>query len=461
MAYEELIEGQRIFFNSKATLTYAFRLTQLKKLLQLTITFEDKLLDALYKDLHKSRFEAWGVEVGLIQTELKYFIGHLKKWMKPGRLSTPLFHIRAKSYIQRIPYGNTLIIAPWNYPFLLAIRPLIGAVAAGNTAIIKPSENAPNTAAVLEEIINNNFDKKYLHVINTDANGTQDLLKQKFNFIFFTGGTNIGKHVYEAAAKNLTPVALELGGKNPCIIDESADLDISAARITMGAFSNCGQTCVTPDYVLVPEKLKEILIRKIINKIESSFGKDIKQSSDFGRIINTTHFDRIKNFLEGQNIIYGGITDREEKYISPTIILDPDPKSALMQEEVFGPVLPILGYTDLEKALELIDNNPDPLVLYLFTKNEDQIKKIAEEIRSGDMVINEVMLHFGHFKLPIGGIGTSGFGKYQGKYSYDEFSHKKSVMRKYFFPELNVRYPPYDKGKLKFLKNMFRWFMWR
>ena len=461
MENAELVAEQRNYFNSKETLPYDFRISQLKKILDLTIKFEDQLLEALFKDLHKSKFEAWGVEVGLIQTELKYFIGHLKKWMKPKRLSTPLFHIRAKSYIQKVPYGNTLIIAPWNYPFLLAIRPLIGAIAAGNTAIIKPSENAPFTAAVLEEMINKNFDKNYLHVINTNAEGTQDLLKQKFDFIFFTGGTNIGRHVYEAAAKHLTPVALELGGKNPCIIDDTADLDITAARITMGAFSNCGQTCVTPDYILVPEGLKEQLLEKIINKIEISYGKDIKQSPDFGRIINTSHFDRITNLLKGQNIIYGGITDREEKYISPTIIMDPDPNSPLMREEIFGPVLPIIGYTDLTKALELIKNNPDPLVLYLFTKNNYLINKIAEEIRCGDMVINEVMLHFGHFKLPIGGVGNSGIGKYQGKYSFDEFSHKKSVMRKYFFPELNVRYPPYDKGKMKFLKSMFKWFMWR
>ncbi len=461
MGKDDLVEEQRNYFNSKQTLPFEFRITQLNKLLQLTIAYEDKVLDALFKDLHKSNFEAWGAEVGLIQTELKYFIGHLKKWIKPKRISTPLFHIRSKCYIQNVPYGNSLIIAPWNYPFLLALRPLIGAIAAGNTAIIKPSENAPFTAALLEEMINQNFDKNFLHVINTDAAGTQDLLKQKFDFIFFTGGTNIGRHVYEAAAKHLTPVALELGGKNPCIIDDTVDLDVTAARITMGAFSNCGQTCVSPDYILIPEGLKSQLVEKIINKIEGSFGKDIKQSPDYGRIINTSHFDRIIKLFEGQNIIYGGITDRVEKYISPTLILDPNPDSPLMREEVFGPVLPIIGYTDLVSALELIKNNPDPLVLYLFTKNQILIKKIAEEIRCGDMVINEVMLHFGHLKLPIGGVGNSGIGKYQGKYSFDEFSHKKSVMRKYFFPELNVRYPPYDKVKLKFLKRMFRWFMWR
>lgn len=461
MEKEKLIVDQRFYFASKATLSCDFRITQLKKLLQLTIDFEDKLLEALFKDLHKSKFEAWGAEVGLIQTELKYFIGHLKKWMRPKKLATPLFHIRAKSYIQKVPYGNTLIIAAWNYPFLLAMRPLIGAIAAGNTAVIKPSENAPSTASLLEEMINNNFDKKYIHVVNADAEGTKELLTQKFDFIFFTGGTQIGRHVYEAAAKHLTPVALELGGKNPCIIDETADLDIAAARITMGAFSNCGQTCVTPDYILVPENLKNALSEKIITKIESAFGKDAKLSPDFGRIINTTHFDRINKLLDKQNIVFGGITDRDEKYISPTIILDPDPASPLMREEIFGPVLPIIGYTNIEKALDLIKNNPDPLVLYLFSKNKTRIKKVSEEIRCGDMVINEVMLHFGHLKLPIGGVGNSGIGKYQGKYSFDEFSHKKSVMHKYFFPELNVRYAPYNKKKFLFLKRMFRWFMWR
>lgn len=461
MEYEELISAQRNYFESKVTLPYDFRIAQLKKLLQIIIDYEKRLLESLFKDLHKGEFEAWGTEVGLVQTEIKYYILHLKKWMRPEKLSTPLFHFRAKSFIQKVPYGKTLIIAPWNYPFLLSFRPLIGAIAAGNTVILKPSENAPFTALVMEEMINNNFENKFLHVINTDAAGTQLLLQKKFDFIFFTGGTKTGKLIYEAAAKNLTPVALELGGKNPCIIDETADLDITAARITMGAFSNSGQTCATPDFILVPESLKEQLIQKIISKLESSIGKDAINSPDYGRIINTAHFDRIVKLLEGQQIVYGGVTDRETKYISPTIIVDPSPDSAIMHEEVFGPVLTVIGYTDLEKALLLINKNPDPLVIYLFSKNKTLIKRITEEFRCGDMVINEVVLYFGNLKLPIGGVGTSGIGKAQGKYSYEEFSHKKSVMRKYFFPEFGIRYPPYNQKKLQFLKRMFRWFMWR
>ncbi len=459
LTYNELTAAQRNYFSTKATLSYEFRIAQLKKLLALVVQYEAKILEALKKDLNKSEFEAWGVEAGLIQTDLKYVINHLHQWMRNKKIRTPLFHFYARSYIQKIPYGVTLVISPWNYPFLLAMRPAIGAIAAGNTCIIKPGESAVHTAKILEELINTHFPPEYLHVINTNGAGTENLLKEKFDYIFFTGGTLIGKKVYEAAAKNLTPVSLELGGKNPCIIAGDANLKISAARITWGKFSNAGQTCVAPDYVLVHHSMKDQFLDLVVQNIKSFFGDDPKRSNDFGRIINKNHFNRIKKLMDGANILYGGETDETENYISPTVIEISNPDAAVMQEEIFGPILPIVVYKEIDEVFDMINRHPDPLVLYLFSQNKSLIKKLSREISCGDMVINEVVLHFGNLKFPIGGKGTSGIGKYQGKYSFDEFSHKKSVMHKSYFPELNVRYPPYTTKKLNFLKWLFKWLM--
>ena len=459
LTYNELVTAQRNYFSTKVTLPYEFRLAQLKKLLALVLQYEEKILHALYLDLHKSEFEAWGVEAGLIQTDLKYAISHLHKWMRNENLRTPIFHFYAKSYIQKIPYGVTLVIGPWNYPFLLALRPAIGAIAAGNTCIIKPGETSVQTAEILEEIINNHFPQEYLHVINTNAAGTQNLLKEKFDYIFFTGGTFVGKLVYEAAAKHLTPVSLELGGKNPCVIEADANVKITASRIAWGKFSNAGQTCVAPDYLLVHRSVKDQLVELIISNIKLFFGDDASLSKDFGRIINDHHLSRIEKLFEGVKILYGGNVNQKEKYISPTIVEILNLQSPIMQEEIFGPILPIITYDSVEEIFEIIHRNPDPLVFYIFTQNKKLINKFAREISCGDMVVNEVVLHFGHLKFPIGGKGTSGIGKYQGKYSFDEFSHKKSVMHKSYFPELNVRYPPYTSKKLNFLKWLFKWLM--
>ena len=458
--YAALVDSQRRYFRTNTTLSYSFRIQQLKKLLDIVNQNEDKILAALKTDLNKSKFEAWGVEVGIIQTELQYAISHLHRWMKPVKLRTPYFHFYARSYTQKIPYGNTLVISPWNYPFQLALRPAIGAIAAGNTCIIKPSDVTPATSVLLGELINHNFPSEYLHVVNTDANGTQELLENKFDFIFFTGGTQIGKKVYEAAARNLTPVALELGGKNPCIIEADANMKITADRITWGKFSNAGQTCVAPDYLLVHESIQDELIKHIIQNIKDFFG-DAILSPDYGRIINQNHMNRIGRLMQDVKVIYGGVVDDQNKFISPTLVEIHLLDEPIMQEEIFGPVLPVIPYKNIHEAFAIIARNPDPLVFYLFTHNRSLIKQVAEKTSSGDLVINEVVLHFGHLKLPIGGKGSSGIGKYQGKYSFDEFSHKKSVMHRSFFPDLSVRYPPYNDKKLKFLKRMFKWFMMR
>lgn len=461
MDFEKLMATQRQFYASKVTLSYTFRVEQLNKLLQLIKTNEAAISAALFADLHKSNFEAWGTEIGVTISELEYFIRHLKKWMRPKRLRTPLFHFRANGYIQNIPHGNTLIVAPWNYPFLLSIRPLIGAIAAGNTAIVKPSENAPATALILEQIINANFDTGFVYVVNTDIEGSKKLTAQKFDYLFYTGGTAVGKIIYEAAAKHLTPVALELGGKNPCIIDETANIEVSAARITWGKFNNSGQTCVASDYLIVHESIKEKLINALISNIEKFYGENPLKSPDYGRIINPFHFNRVSSLLDGEKIIYGGKVDANEKYISPTLVEITNLNSPLMESEIFGPILPIISYKNLEEALAIVNQHPNPLVFYIFTKNMALAKQLGREISCGDMVINETVLHFGDIMMPIGGKGDSGFGKTQGKYSYEAFSHQKSVLSKRYFPDLPVRYPPYNQRQLNQLKVLFRFLFQR
>lgn len=458
MTYSEIIHLQRKYYAEGHTLSYAFRRQQLEKFLELVIAHEEAILDALQKDLHKSSFEGWGVEVGVIITETKYFIRHLKHWMKPKRVKTPLLHFRSRSYIKPVPHGNTLIIAPWNYPFLLAMRPLIGAIAAGNTAIIKPSEHAIHTAKLMEAMINDHFDPAFIRVLLLDASGSAALSAEKFDFIYYTGGANIGRSIYTSAAKNLTPVVLELGGKNPCIIDETADIDITASRITWGKFSNCGQTCVAPDYLLVHASVKDRLATAIIKNIESFFQNELINTEDYGRIINDFHVERISRLISNMKIIYGGDVLPDQRYISPTLIEIDDLQSPIMQEEIFGPVLPVLTYNDFSEIKQIIAHNPDPLVLYIFSKNKQHIGICANEIGSGDMVVNEVILHFGHLHLPIGGKGSSGFGKTQGKYTFNAFSHQKSLMHRSYFPDLTVRYPPYNSRKSGFIRWVFKYF---
>jgi len=461
MNYAELVAEQRQYFATKSTLSYNFRIEQLKHLLFLINKHEAAILAALNQDLRKSDLEAWGTEFGVVITELKYYISKLKKWMQPQSLRTPIFHFRANSYVKKIPHGNTLIIAPWNYPFLLSIRPLIGAIAAGNTTIVKPSENAPATASVLESIINTNFNKAYLHVVNTNAEGAKNLIQQQFDYIFYTGGGIVGKLIYQAAAKNLTPVTLELGGKNPCVIDATANLDITASRVVWGKFNNSGQTCVAADYILVHESVKKELITKLATRIITFFGKDAQQSADYGRILNDFHFERICKLMANEEIIYGGKTDKSDKYIEPTIIELNNLESPIMQEEIFGPLLPIISYSDINDALKVINQHPTPLVIYLFANNKNLMNKFVDETSSGDLVINETVLHFGNLLMPIGGKGSSGFGKMQGKYTYDAFSHNKSVLHKRFFPDLPIRYPPYTASQLNKLKMLFKYFFQR
>ncbi len=455
---ETVIDNQRRFFNTGSTHSYTFRRVQLNRLKQLVKQYEPKILAALKADLSKGDFEGWVEEIGVIEQELNLAIKHLSSWMSRQKLPTPLLHAVGTSFRYPEPYGNTLVISPWNYPFLLALRPAIGAIAAGNTCIIKPSEFATHTSQVLEDMINNHFDSRYLFVLNTDAAGTQQLLQHRFSFIFFTGSPAVGKLIAQAAAKHLTPVTLELGGKNPCIVDADINMEIAARRIVWGKFSNAGQTCVAPDYLLVHASISEKFIALLIDTIRQFYGDEPATGNDYGRMIHQRQFDRIAGLIAQSEVIYGGQTDVKTLFIAPTITRVNHPGEPVMQEEIFGPVLPVITFDTPEEAFGVVAMHPDPLVAYLFSRNDNYVEKFLKQIPAGDACINDVVVHFGHSRLPIGGRGNSGTGKYQGRYNFEAFTHWKSVLKKNFVPDLPMRYPPYNEKKLNRMQQIFKWF---
>ncbi|MBD2149615.1 aldehyde dehydrogenase [Pseudanabaena sp. FACHB-1277] len=434
---------QREFFATGKTKSYEFRKTQLEKLERLIKEHDQIILDALHQDLRKPAIEAFGSEVLVTTSEIKYILKHLRAWMKPQKVSTPLNLFPSSSYIHTEPLGVVLIVAPWNYPFSLTIQPLLGAIAAGNCAILKPSEHTPNTSRVIAQIINNNFDPSFITVIEGGIETNQALLAEKFDHIFFTGGTAIGKIVMAAAAKHLTPVTLELGGKSPCIVDATCDLEITAKRIIWGKFYNCGQTCIAPDYLLVQKSIKPILLEKLISYIKTFFGDNPQQSADLGRIVNERQFDRLVGLLDEGKILIGGQHDRGDRYIAPTLIDQVSPDAKVMADEIFGPILPILEYDQIEEAIALVNAQPKPLALYLFSKNEQLQQRIVQEVAYGGGCFNDIILHVGNPELPFGGVGNSGIGNYHGKASFDTFSHRKSILKNSFRFDLKWRYPPY------------------
>jgi len=360
-----------------------------------------------------------------------------------------------KSFIQKEPFGNVLIIAPWNYPFGLSISPLIGAISAGNCVTLKPSEISSHTALIIQEMLEKYFDKKYIQVIQGGAKETQELLKENFDYIFFTGGEYVGKIVMGAASKNLTPVTLELGGKSPCIVDKNCNLEKTANRIVYGKFLNAGQTCIAPDYLLVDKNIKDKLIEKLEEKIDLFFGDNIENSKDFGRIINDKHFDRLENYLKDVKVIFGGKTNKTTKFISPTIIENAENKQ-VMQEEIFGPILPILEYSNENEAIEFINKRAKPLALYIFSEDKKFQNNILSKTSSGGVCINDTILHIVNENLPFGGVGNSGFGKYHGKSSFDTFSNTKSVFKNTTLFEIPKRFPPFNKITLKIMKKIFK-----
>lgn len=446
----QIVNKQREFFATRKTKDISFRLRMLKRLGSVIDDYEQRLIEALHNDLSKSPFESYMTEIGVTKEELHLHRKRLRSWAKPKRVRTPLAHFMAASFIYPEPYGVVLIIAPWNYPFQLLFTPLIGAISAGNCVVLKPSEYSPKSSAVMQEMIEKSFEPEYISLFQGGIEMAQALLQEKFDYIFYTGSSSVGRKVMEHASKHLTPVTLELGGKSPCIVDHEANIDLAARRIAWGKFLNAGQTCVAPDYLLVHREVKRELIRAIEKYIKEFFGKNPKESDDFARIINKKHFDRLCLLMEGTTILTGGSRERSSRYIAPTLIQDVLPESPIMQEEIFGPLLPVLGYETLDEAIGFVNSRPKPLALYFFSDNKKKQKKVLQQTSFGGGCMNDTVLHVAS-RLPFGGVGNSGMGSYHGRASFETFSHRKSVLKRSNLIDLRLRYAPFN-GKLKKLK---------
>lgn len=432
------------------------RKESLKKLLHIIIEQEDAIIKALYDDFKKPAFEAVLTETNYVISDLKETIKNIDSWAKPKRVWGSLLNFPSSDYIYSEPYGNVLILSPWNYPFQLALCPLVAAVAAGNKVTLKPSELTPNTSAIISKIIRETFPVQEVVVITGDATIAAELLKKRWDYIFFTGSVGVGKIVAKAAAENLTPVTLELGGKSPCIIDETANLELSARRIVWGKIINAGQTCVAPDYILVHKKVKQPFTKFLIEEIEKALGKNPEESTDFARIINLKNWQRQLNLIENQNIIYGGQSNKESLYLAPTLLDQPSMDSLVMKEEIFGPVLPILSYETKEDIDKIITQFDKPLSLYLFSQNKSFTDEILKKYSFGGGCINDTVIHLVNHRLPFGGVGNSGMGAYHGKLSFDIFSHKKSVVKRGTWLDVPLRYAPYN-DKLKTIRKVLKW----
>jgi aldehyde dehydrogenase (NAD+) len=430
----------------------AFRRAALKKLQRARRTNEDRLATALRQDLGKSRVEAYMCEIGLLQSELSYMIRHLDRFARPRTVPTPLTHFPAKSYVKPCPYGTVLVMSPWNYPVLLSLDPLMEALAAGNTVVLKPSAYSPATSALLHDLIAGIFPPEYVAVVMGGREENACLLEEKFDYIFFTGSKSVGREVMTKAARHLTPVTLELGGKSPCIVDRTADPALAARRIVFGKFLNCGQTCVAPDYILCDRAVKDELVRCLKREILRQFGAKALKSEDYGRIVNEKHFRRICALIDDGKVVYGGKRDEKTLKIEPTVLDGVTFSDAVMQEEIFGPVLPILTYEGLDTAIEIVNGMEKPLALYLFTRSRRSIARVTSEVAYGGGCINDVILHLATPYMGFGGVGESGMGSYHGKRGFDTFSHLKSILHKYPRPDLSMRYQPYTAFKEKLIR---------
>lgn len=447
-----LVQQQREFFRTEQTQEISFRLEQLAKLKQSIIDRQEAILQASKADLGRPAFEAY-FEIATL-SEINLALKNLKTWAKPQRVKSPIDQFPASAWIQPDPLGVVLIIGPWNYPFQLIMSPLVGAIAAGNCALLKPSEHAPHTSRVLAELIADTFDPSYIAVVEGDASVSQQLLAEKFDHIFFTGGTAIGRIIMAAAAQHLTSVTLELGGKSPCIVDSDIHLDHAAKRIAWGKLINTGQTCIAPDYLLVHRQIKTDLVTRIKHYIRDFYGEDPAQSPDYGRIIHDQHFERLIAFLDRGEIILGGEYNLDERYLAPTLIDGVTWDDPVMQEEIFGPILPILTYDELEAAIAQVNARPKPLALYFFSRDRRKQERILQATSSGGVCLNDTVMQVGVNALPFGGVGESGIGSYHGKASFDTFSHFKSVLKRNFWLDLDWRYAPYTAQKLEQLKRI-------
>ena len=448
---QTILHTQRSFYNTGRTKDLTFRITQLKKLKALLKENEYDILAALKSDLNKSPFEAYETEIGMVLGEIDYALKHLAEWTKPKRVRTPIMHFLSSSRIYTEPYGVVLIMSPWNYPVQLTLSPLVGAIAAGNCSVLKPSEYSPHTAALLERLLSGTYHRGYISVIRGGRTANQALLDQKFDYIFFTGSVPVGKVVMEAASKHLTPVTLELGGKSPCLVDSTADIDLAAKRIVWGKFLNAGQTCVAPDYILAERSIKTQLIQALAKYIHSFYGADPLTCQDYPRIISEKHYRRLLELLDSGTVIEGGQHDPASLRIAPTLLTVTDWDSPIMQEEIFGPLLPVLEYDRLKSAIALINSRPKPLAFYYFTTDKRREAYALRTASFGGGCINDTIIHLSNPNLMFGGVGESGMGQYHGYESFLTFSHRKSVIRKSNAIDIPLRYPPF-KDHLKLLR---------
>jgi len=452
MDIKQLVDTQREFFNTQYTKDIQHRLTVLKDLKHWIIHNENLIIDALKQDLNKHQTESYMCEIGLVLSELNYQIKHMKKWAKDKRVRTPLAQFYGTSYKTYEPYGVTLIMSPWNYPFMLSIEPAIGAIAAGNTVIIKPSAYAPHVSHMIYQMIHETCDEKYVAVVEGGRNENTALLEQRFDYIFFTGSVNVGKLVMEKASHHLTPVTLELGGKSPCIVDDERILKLAVKRIAFGKFLNAGQTCVAPDYLLIKEDLKDQFIVYMKETIEEFFGHDPLSHEHLVKIINQKHFDRLSHLLDHQDIVIGGEKDQQNLKISPTLVDHIQDNNPLMQEEIFGPILPIITYQTLDEAIQYIQQREKPLALYIFSNHQSVQQKILKTCSFGGGCINDTIIHLATSELGFGGVGQSGMGSYHGRKSFETFSHERSIVKKAIWIDLPLRYYPYSHIKEKLIR---------
>ncbi len=448
----EIIKAQRAYYDTGATRSLSFRKEQLQKMRRWIHAHEEEIYEALRKDLNKAPFEAYATEMGIVLEEIKYACSHLNGWARPKRVLTPITQFPSACFRYPEPYGVVLVMSPWNYPFQLTLAPLVGALSAGNCAVVKPSAYSPATSAVIAKMIGEIYPKQYVSVVLGGREENKELLNQRFDYIFFTGGVTVGKLVMESASKYLTPVTLELGGKSPCIVDETANIKLAAKRLVWGKFLNAGQTCVAPDYLFVHKSVKDALLGEIKKQIKAMFGEQPEKNPDYPKIINDKHFARLQGLMKDGHIVTGGQINEETRQIAPTVIEDITGNSPVMQEEIFGPILPVMEFTDLAQVIEFVNKREKPLALYFFTTKKEREKLILSRVSYGGGCINDTVVHLATSYMPFGGVGGSGMGQYHGKESFETFSHRKSIMKKSLLIDIPLRYAPYKDLYLKVLK---------
>jgi len=451
MQIHETVSAQRAFFKTGATLTYANRVEKLKLLKQVIEQRESEILDALYLDFKKPHYEGYMTELAMVYLELKNHIQHLKRWMKPLKVMPSLINFPSTDYVQKQPYGSVLIIAPWNYPFLLCIQPLLSAIAAGNVVVVKPSELTPQTSGVIQRILQQVFPASWVDVVQGGVPETTALLTHRFDFIFFTGSPKVGKIVHQAAAQFLTPTVLELGGKSPCVITPSANLELAVKRIVFGKWVNAGQTCVAPDFIWIHESVKERFLTLLVERIKTCYGENCENSTDYPRIINAKNFERLAKLLHAGTIYFGGKTNSADLYIEPTVLTDVSFGDDVMKEEIFGPILPVLTYTSIQEIVAHNQANEKPLAFYIFSSSKQEINTVVSQIQFGGGCANDVLSHLVNKNLPLGGFGNSGMGNYHGKFGFDTFSHARAFLKRGTWLDVPLKYAPYTEKMKKLI----------